>query len=60
MCPAPSWHPGLDSHLNRDVGAADRSGTDLEDSPMSRIFAGGEDWLAALDDFRNWLISEAA
>jgi hypothetical protein len=27
---------GLESHLHREVGAADRSGADLEDSSMNR------------------------
>jgi hypothetical protein len=32
----------------------------LEDSPGSKISAEGGDWLAALDDFRNWLARDAA
>ena len=51
---------GLDSHLWTEVRAANRRSNDLEDSPMSRISAERGNWLAALDDFRNWLIREAA
>jgi hypothetical protein len=55
-----AWHEAKDVRLkaDRDVGFEDCYAS-LWRVPDGRTTIGLQSWLAVLDDFRNWLISEA-